>query len=70
MQLIFSILWIFKIACPLEIFKHDWWKGTGRCNPMYAKHYFFKFQNKKKKKQRPDPDPSVSTLVWFFYFFW
>lgn len=69
MQLIFSILWIFKIACPLEIFKHDWWKGTGRCNPMYAKHYFFKFQNK-KKKQRPDPDPSVSTLVWFFYFFW
>ena len=48
MQLIFSILWIFKIACPLEIFKHDWWKGTGRCNPMYAKHYFFKFQNKKK----------------------
>ena len=69
MQLIFSILWIFKIACPLEIFKHDWWKGTGRCNPMYAKHYFFKFQNK-KKKQRPDPDPSVNTLVWFFYFFW
>ena len=69
MQLIFSILWIFKIACPLEIFKHDWWKGTGRCNPMYAKHYFLKFQNK-KKKQRPDPDPSVNTLVWFFYFFW
>ena len=48
MQLIFSILWIFKIACPLEIFKLDWWKGTCRCNPMYAKHYFFKFQNKKK----------------------